>query len=117
MRLTDHTFTESTPCHAIDPVGYDLDAIWAEEEALSRRNDAFDAQSEAQAVRLADIDFDALVAGWNGPEVQAARAEQNAFFEATMGAKRDADKAREWGCTVAELPWNARKAGSLGWRA
>lgn len=98
MRLTDHAFTESTPCRAMD---IDYDALMADE------------------VRLADIDFDALVAGWNGPEVQAARAEQSAFFDATMGAKRDLDKSREWGCTVAELPWNARKAGpgSLGRRA
>lgn len=45
---------------------------------------------------------------WN--DTAAQYAAKNDFFDRTMGAKRDADKAREWGISIDELPWNARKS-------
>ncbi|MDH7638925.1 hypothetical protein [Sphingomonas oryzagri] len=44
MRLTDHSFVESTPCRAMD---IDYDALMADEVALSRRSHAWDQMAEA----------------------------------------------------------------------
>lgn len=57
--------------------------------------------------------FDRFEREWNDTAEQYAA--KDAFFAAATEAKRDQDKAAEWGCTIAELPWNARAAAEA-WR-
>lgn len=71
------------PLHAVEPGPEDQDQPWY--------------------VRFS---FERFEREWNDTAEQ--HAAKNEFFDRTMGAKRDADKAREWGISIDELPWNAR---------